>query len=110
MCVENSQTNSLPTPMNKLAPYLNRFAVSAPLLALTLTTTACSRFNSRGGLSIWGFVILALDVLALIDVFKQPWTIGKKILWVAIIWFLPILGLILYYLLAGRGNSNTGVV
>ncbi len=73
-------------------------------------TTACNRFSSNGGLSIFGIIILALDVLALIDVFRQPWTIGKKILWIAIIWFLPILGLILYYLLAGRGNSNTGVV
>jgi hypothetical protein len=96
--------------MNKLAPHLNRLAVIAPLLALTLTTSACSRYSSNGSLSIFGFIILALDVLALIDVFKQPWTIGKKILWVAIIWFLPILGLILYYLISGRGKSNTGVI
>ena len=96
--------------MNKIAPYLNRFAVAAPLFALALTTTACSRFNSRGGLSIWGFVLLALDVLALLDVFKQPWTTGKKLLWAAIIFFFPLGGLIIYYLFAGRGNSNTGVV
>jgi len=96
--------------MNKLAPHLNRLAVMALLFALTLVTSACSRYNDSGSLSIFGFIILALDVIALIDVFKQPWTIGKKILWVAIIWFLPILGLILYYLMSGRGKSNTGVV
>lgn len=45
-----------------------------------------------------------LDILALIDVFRQSWDIGKKILWVAIIWFLPILGLILYYLMSGRNK------
>ncbi|PJJ48349.1 PLD nuclease N-terminal domain-containing protein [Hymenobacter chitinivorans] len=93
--------------MNKIAALANRLPVTALLLtALTLTTTACSRFNNNGSLSIWGIAILVLDVLALIDVFRQPWTIGKKILWVAIIWFLPVLGLILYYLLSGRGKSN----
>ena len=96
--------------MNKLAPHLNRLAVLAPLLALALTTTACSRFNNRGGLSLWGFALLALDVLAILDVFRQPWTTGKKVLWAAIIFFFPLGGLILYYLFAGRGNSNTGVV
>lgn len=110
MCVKTDKsTYSLPTLMNKLAP-LQRLSLIAPLLALTLATSACSRYNDTGGLSIFGIIILALDVLALIDVFKQPWTTGKKILWVAIIWFLPILGLILYYLISGRGKSNTGVV
>ncbi|TGE26621.1 PLD nuclease N-terminal domain-containing protein [Hymenobacter metallicola] len=92
--------------MNKIAALANRIPVAAILLALTLTTTACSRFNGNGNLSLWGIIILVLDVLALIDVFRQPWSLGKKILWVAIIWFLPVLGLILYYLLAGRGKSN----
>jgi hypothetical protein len=92
--------------MNKLAALANRIPVTAILLTLTLTATSCSRFNNNGNLSLWGIAILVLDVLALIDVFRQPWSLGKKILWVAIIWFLPVLGLILYYLLAGRGKSN----
>ncbi|KUG07042.1 hypothetical protein ASU33_00970 [Solirubrum puertoriconensis] len=72
---------------------------------LTLCTSACSRRSSSGGLTIFGAVILILDILALIDILRQPWSLGKKILWVAIIWFLPLLGLILYYLVAGRGKS-----
>jgi len=94
--------------MNKIAALANRLPVAAILFALTMTTTACSRFTGNGNLSLWGIIILVLDVLALIDVFRQPWSLGKKILWVAIIWFLPVLGLILYYLLAGRGKSNIG--
>ncbi|OUJ76373.1 hypothetical protein BXP70_03045 [Hymenobacter crusticola] len=55
---------------------------------------------------MWGYVLLALDVLALFDVFRQPWSIGKKLLWAAIIFVFPLGGLILYYLFAGRGNAS----
>jgi hypothetical protein len=92
--------------MNKLAPYLNRLAFSAPLLALLLITSSCSRYNSNGGLATWGYVLLALDLLALFDVFRQPWSIGKKILWAAIIFIFPLGGLIVYYLFAGRGKAS----
>jgi len=83
----------------------NSLASRAPLAALLmLLVTSCSRYNNNGSLAIWGYVLLALDVLALLDVFRQPWDIGKKILWAAIIFFFPLGGLILYYLFAGRGR------
>lgn len=92
--------------MNKLAPYISRLAASAPLLALVFITSSCSRYNANGGLATWGYVLLALDILALFDVFRQPWSIGKKILWAAIIFFFPLGGLIIYYLFAGRGKAS----
>ena len=83
----------------------NSLASRAPLAALLmLLVTSCSHYNNNGSLAIWGYVLLALDVLALLDVFRQPWDIGKKILWAAIIFFFPLGGLILYYLFAGRGR------
>ncbi|SNC76989.1 Phospholipase_D-nuclease N-terminal [Hymenobacter gelipurpurascens] len=91
--------------MNKLAPYLNRLFFAAPLLALTLLVSSCSRYSADGSLATWGYVLLALDVLALFDVFRQSWSIGKKILWAAIIFFFPLGGLILYYFFAGRGKA-----
>ncbi|UYZ58396.1 PLDc N-terminal domain-containing protein [Hymenobacter latericus] len=92
--------------MNFLAKYSLRPAVTACLMSLlTLSMSACSRRTSSGSLTIFGGIILILDILALIDILRQPWSLGKKILWVAIIWFLPLLGLLLYYLLAGRGKS-----
>ncbi|ALD22136.1 PLD nuclease N-terminal domain-containing protein [Hymenobacter sp. DG25A] len=91
--------------MNKLAPYLNRVAVALPMLALLLVMSSCSRYNANGGLATWGYVLLALDILAMIDVFRQPWSIGKKLLWAAIIFFFPLGGLIIYYLFAGRGKA-----
>ena len=91
--------------MNKLAPYLNRLLFAAPLLALTLVVSSCSRYSADGSLATWGYVLLALDVLALFDVFRQSWSIGKKILWAAIIFLFPLGGLIIYYLFAGRGKA-----
>ncbi|GAA4019338.1 hypothetical protein GCM10022408_36730 [Hymenobacter fastidiosus] len=92
--------------MNKLTSLASRLPVASLLIALTVAVSSCSRFNSNGRTSLWGMIILVLDVLALIDVFRQPWTIGKKLLWAAIIFFFPIGGLIIYYLFAGRGKSS----
>jgi len=75
------------------------------LFALLFTTASCSRYNDAGGLATWGYVLLALDVLAFFDIFRQPWSIGKKLLWAAIIFFFPLGGLLIYYFFAGRGKS-----
>ena len=96
--------------MRTLRSSAARLPLAALLLPLMLVVTSCDRYNADGGLATWGYVLLGLDLLALFDVFRQPWTIGKKILWAAIIFFFPLGGLILYFLFAGRGNSNTGVM
>ncbi|MBF9142988.1 PLD nuclease N-terminal domain-containing protein [Hymenobacter properus] len=96
--------------MNTLRHFASRLPLTALLLPLMLLATSCSRFNADGSLATWGYVLLALDILALLDVFRQPWTIGKKILWAVIIFLFPFGGLIIYYLFAGRGKSNTGVM
>lgn len=81
-----------------------RLSSPALLLPLLLLATSCARQDMSGNTTIFGVIILILDVLALLDVFRQPWEIGKKILWAAIIFFFPLGGLILYYLFAGRGK------
>lgn len=91
------------TSLANLTARLSLPALLLPLLLLA--TTACDRINpNNGSTTIFGVIILILDVLALLDVFRQPWEIGKKILWAAIIFFFPLGGLILYYLFAGRGK------
>ncbi len=42
--------------------------------------------------------VLILDIFAIIDVLKSNQEQGKKVLWVLLIFFLPLVGLILYYL------------
>ena len=49
-----------------------------------------------------GLVVLVLDVLAILDVFKGSLDTGKKVLWIVLILLLPVVGLILYYLLGKK--------
>lgn len=51
-----------------------------------------------------GLVILALDIWAIINVIKSGADMGIKILWVLLILFLPVLGLIIWALAGPRGN------
>ncbi|ERI51683.1 hypothetical protein N878_21765 [Pseudomonas sp. EGD-AK9] len=51
-----------------------------------------------------GLIILALDIWAIINVVKSSAETGIKILWVLLIIFLPVLGLIIWALAGPRGN------
>jgi len=58
-----------------------------------------STFNSLVAL-----IIFVLDIWAIINVFKSSATTGMKILWVLLIAFLPVLGLIIWAIAGPRGN------
>jgi len=58
-----------------------------------------STFNSLVAL-----IIFVLDIWAIINVFKSGATTGMKILWVVLIAFLPVLGLIIWAIAGPRGN------
>jgi hypothetical protein len=47
------------------------------------------RINVTG---IGGFILLALDIWALISVIGSNETTGKKVIWVLVILFLPLIG------------------
>lgn len=84
--------------MRQLRSFSGRLPVLLTLLLpLLLLTASCSRFNSDGSLAPWGLLLLALDIWAFISIFGQPWDIGKKLLWAAIVFFFPLGGLIIYY-------------
>jgi len=55
--------------------------------------------------SIWGLLILVLDIIALVSLLKSNADSGTKILWVVIIVLLPVLGMILYFLM-GPGRRK----
>lgn len=71
---------------------------------LTVLLTGCSGrnlgdyFNSPLGFGCCGFIILILDIIALVEVFGSNRDTGSKVLWGLSIFFFPILGLIIYYL------------
>ena len=52
---------------------------------------------------IGGIIILILDVLAIVNVINCGKDIGTKVLWVLLILFLPLIGLIAWLLAGPRG-------
>ena len=51
---------------------------------------------------IGGFILLALDIWALISVIGSNETTGKKVIWVLVILLLPLVGFILWLLFGPR--------
>ena len=51
-----------------------------------------------------GLIILALDIWAIINVLKSGAGTGAKIIWVLLILFLPVLGLVIWAIAGPRGN------
>lgn len=88
--------------MRTLRHFASRTPLGALLLPLMLFVSSCSRYNNNGSLSIAGVVYLVLAIAALISLLKQDWSLPKKLLWGAIIWFFPIGGSIIYFLFSGR--------
>lgn len=54
--------------------------------------------------SLLGLVILALDIWAILNIVKSSAETGKKVLWVLLILFLPVIGLVIWALLGPRGD------
>lgn len=52
---------------------------------------------------IVGLVILVLDILAIVEIFKSGKSIMEKLLWSIFIIVAPVLGLIIYWLFGRSG-------
>ena len=57
--------------------------------------------NVRG---IGGFILLALDIWALISVIGSDATTGRKVVWVLVILFLPFLGFLAWLFFGPRAR------
>jgi hypothetical protein len=53
-------------------------------------------------IGIAGLIILILDIIALVDVLKSSMDTVGKLLWVLLILFLPIIGMVLYFLIGKK--------
>jgi hypothetical protein len=47
-------------------------------------------------------VIIIIDVLVIIDILKGSKDMEKKVLWIIVVIFLPVLGPLLYYILGRK--------
>lgn len=52
--------------------------------------------------TILGLIVLALDIIAIVDVAKSAASTGKKLLWIVLILILPLIGMILYFLIGKK--------
>jgi hypothetical protein len=49
----------------------------------------------QGGL--FGLVVLIADVWAIVNIFQSGTDTGNKVLWIVVVFLLPLLGFILWY-------------
>ncbi len=54
--------------------------------------------------TILGLIVLALDIIAIVDCAKSAMSTGKKVLWIILVLVLPLVGMILYFWL-GRAKK-----
>ena len=94
--------------MNRLTTLSTRaLGVAAALLASVALAGCSLGFDNMGqgfsgSFGILGLIILVLDVLAILQVWQSSRDTGSKVVWTLVIFFLPLVGLILYYLLGRK--------
>lgn len=55
---------------------------------------------------LFGVIIFALDVWAIASVINTNESTGTKILWIALIAILPVVGLIIWYFMGPKANYS----
>jgi succinate dehydrogenase/fumarate reductase cytochrome b subunit len=53
---------------------------------------------------IFGLLILAADVWAILNIFQSNSTTGRQALWIVLVLVLPLLGFIIWYLAGPRAG------
>jgi hypothetical protein len=49
-----------------------------------------------------GLIVLVLDIVAIVDILKGSMETAKKVLWVILVLILPLIGMVLYFLVAKK--------
>jgi len=53
-------------------------------------------------LALLGLVVLVLDIIALVDIFKSGMPTTNKVLWALAVIFFPVVGMIVYFLVGKK--------
>ncbi len=56
--------------------------------------------------SLWGVLILAGDIWAILNIFQSAASNEKKLIWIVAVLLLPVVGLVLWYFLGPRGSKT----
>lgn len=55
---------------------------------------------------LWGLLVLAGDIWAIINIFQSSVSNEKKLIWILAVVLLPLLGLVLWYFLGPRDGKS----
>ncbi len=51
-----------------------------------------------------GVAVLVLDILAIVNIVQSTMTTGNKVLWMLLVVFLPVIGMLLYFIIGKKKN------
>ncbi len=55
---------------------------------------------------IFGLLILAADIWAIVNIFQSSATTGAKVLWILLVLLLPLLGLVIWFFAGPKSASG----
>ncbi len=53
---------------------------------------------------MWGLIVLIADVYALVNILQSGADTGTKVLWVVVVFLLPVVGFILWYFIGPKSR------
>ncbi len=56
--------------------------------------------------SLWGIIVLILDVWAIVSISQSGVTTGRRVLWIVIVILFPVIGFLLWLLLGPKGRTT----
>ncbi|KAF2169417.1 hypothetical protein M409DRAFT_20636 [Zasmidium cellare ATCC 36951] len=87
---------------------LAALTLAAPIDSDPTFTVQADAWQYGTGGGILGFIVLVIDVLAWMEILKSNRPPLHKILWCVLIFILPVVGVIIYWLFADRAKHNSG--
>lgn len=54
---------------------------------------------------LWGLLVLAADIWAILNISQSGASNGKKVLWILLVVLLPVLGLVLWYFIGPKSGK-----
>ncbi|KAG9193087.1 hypothetical protein G6011_03122 [Alternaria panax] len=75
--------------------------------AAPMAVQSAKPWQAGTGGGIIGFIVLVLDIIAWIEIFKSNRPVPNKVLWALVVFLFPVVGMIIYYLFSNRQAHNT---
>ncbi|KAH9881818.1 hypothetical protein J1614_000989 [Plenodomus biglobosus] len=92
---------------NYLVSMLLQLSLFMLVEAAPMTAQSAKPWQAGTGGGIIGFIVLVLDIIAWIEIFKSNRPVPNKVLWALVVFLFPVVGMIIYYLFSNRQAHNT---